>query len=114
MDLAQLGPHLTPILTVAILVSAIKPFLEVRIPRTAPLHDAAIRLLAIGLGLAGMLADYLLHTSHASGPGVETALGAGLLAGVGAILTYHLVAGDLFDGPLQTAQSRSDEPAKAG
>jgi hypothetical protein len=102
MDLAQLGPHLTPILTVAILVSAIKPFLEVRLPRTAPLHDATIRLLAIGLGLGGMLANYLLHTAHAGGPGVESALGDGLLVGVGAILTYHLVAGDLFAAPVRS------------
>jgi hypothetical protein len=98
MDLAQIGPHLSPILIIAILVSVIKPFLEVRIPRATPLHDAVVRLLAIGLGLAGMLADYLLRAARANGLGIENALGSGLLAGVGAILTYHLVAGDLFDG----------------
>ena len=99
MDLTTIGPHLTPILTIAILVSAIKPFLETRLPRTAPLHDAVIRVLALALGLAGMPADYLLHTAHVSGPGLENALGSGLLAGMGAILTYHLVAGDLFGAP---------------
>ena len=79
------------------MVSAVKPFLEVRIRRTAPLHDATIRLLAIALGLAGMSLDYLLHATRVSGPGMEDALGKGLLAGVGAILTYHLIAGNLFD-----------------
>ena len=96
MDLTTIGPHLTPILTIAILVSAVKPFLETRLPRAAPLHDATVRALALALGIVGMPADYLLHTAHASGPGIENALGSGLLAGMGAILTYHLVAGDLF------------------
>ena len=96
MDPTQLGPHLTPILTISILVSLLKPFIEQTCPPVAPLHDALIRLLAITLGLTGMVLHYSLHTQHISGPGIENALGSGLLAGVGAILTYHLVSGSLF------------------
>lgn len=96
MDIAQLGPHLTPVLTIAILVSILKPFLERRVPPAAPLHDAVVRLLAVGLGLLGMTADYLIHAPALNGAGMENALGGGLVAGVGAILTYHLVAADLF------------------
>lgn len=103
MNIAQLGPHLTPVLAIAILVSTIKPFLEQRVAPSAPLHDAIVRLLAIALGLAGMLADYLLHAGTLSGSGVENALGSGLVAGVGAILTYHLVAGDVFGGARSSA-----------
>jgi hypothetical protein len=98
MDIAQLGPHLTPVLAVAILVSLIKPFLERRIASTNPLHDPAIRLLAVGLGVLGTLFDYTVNAHGATGVGLENALGSGLVAGVGAILTYHLVAGDVFTG----------------
>ena len=90
---------LTAAALVAILVSIIKPFAEARMPRDWPLHDASIRLLAIALGLAGELADYLNHTAHATGPGLQNALGSGLAAGLGAILTYHVVSGNLFDPP---------------
>ena len=98
MDITGLGPHLTPILAIAILVSMIKPFLERRVPIADPLHDATVRLLAVGLGLVGMTIDYALHAHAISGPGLEDALGGGLVAGVGAILTYHLVASDVFTG----------------
>jgi hypothetical protein len=99
MDLSQLGPHLTPILTIAILVSAIKPFLEQNLKPGDRLHDATIRLLALALGLAGLATDYLIHAAPPTAAGLERALGGGLLAGVGAILTYHLVAGDVFSSP---------------
>jgi hypothetical protein len=98
MDIAQLGPHLTPVLAVAILVSLIKPFLERRVPTTNPLHDPAIRLLAVGLAVLGTLLDYAVNAHAATGAGLENALGSGMVAGVGAILTYHLVAGDVFTG----------------
>ena len=91
MDIAQIGPNLTPILAIAILVSAIKPFLERRMPIADPLHDATVRALAIALGLLGMAMDYVLHACAVTGSGIENALGDGLVAGVGAILTYHLV-----------------------
>ena len=42
MNVAQLGPHLTPVLAIAIVVSLLKPFLEQRLPPTRPLHDPAI------------------------------------------------------------------------
>jgi hypothetical protein len=98
MDLTQLGPHLTPVITIAILVSLIKPFLERRLPAANPLHDPTIRLLAVGLGVLGTLFDYAVNSHAATGVGVENALGSGLVAGVGAILTYHLVAGNMFTG----------------
>jgi hypothetical protein len=98
MDISQLGPHLTPVLAIAVLVSLIKPFLERRVPTTNPLHDPAIRLLAVGLGVLGALLDYALNTHVATGAELENALGSGLVAGVGAILTHHLVAGDMFSG----------------
>jgi len=100
MDIAQIGPNLTPILAIAILVSAIKPFLERRMPIADPLHDATVRALAIALGLLGMATDYVLHAHAVTGSGIENALGDGLVAGVGAILTYHLVRG----GVLSAAQ----------
>ena len=40
-----------------------------------------------------MATDYVLHAHAVSGAGLENALGDGLVAGVGAILTYHLVRG---------------------
>jgi hypothetical protein len=95
MDLTQLGPHLTPVLAIAIVVSLAKPFLERRVPPAHPLHDPLLRLLAVALGVAGMAFDYLAHAG-ATAPGLENALGGGLLAGAGAILTYHLVAGSMF------------------
>ncbi len=98
MDISQLGPHLTPVISIAILVSLIKPFLERRLPAANPLHDPAIRLLAVGLGVLGTLFDYAVNSHAATGMGIENALGSGLVAGVGAILTYHLVAGDVFTG----------------
>jgi hypothetical protein len=98
MNISQLGPHLTPVLAIAVLVSLIKPFLERRVSTTNPLHDPAIRLLAVSLGVLGTLLDYALNTRAATGTGIENALGSGLVAGVGAILTYHLVAGDVFSG----------------
>jgi hypothetical protein len=49
-----------------------------------------------GSDVSGMAFDYLTHAG-ATAPGLENALGAGLLAGVGAILTYHVVAGNMFD-----------------
>jgi hypothetical protein len=101
MNLAQLGPHLTPILTVAILVSMVKPFLEQRVPTARPLHDPLIRLLAIALGVIGMLLDYLAHGAP-SPLGLENALGSGLLTGASAVLTYHLVSGNLFGGTSST------------
>ena len=76
-------------------------------PRDWRLHDATIRLLAIAIGVAGKLADYLNHTAHASGPGLQNALGSGLAAGLGAILTYHVVSGNLFDQPLQPPAAAS-------
>ena len=97
MDIAQIGPNLTPILAIAILVSAIKPFLERRVPIADPLHDATVRALAIGLGLLGMATDYVLHAHAVTGSGIENALGDGLVAGVGAILTYHLVRGGVLN-----------------
>ena len=97
MDIAQIGPNLTPILAIAILVSAIKPFLERRVSPADPLHDATVRALAIALGLLGMVADYLLHGHAVTGSGIENALGDGLVAGVGAILTYHLVRGGVLN-----------------
>jgi hypothetical protein len=97
MDLTQLGPHLTPVLTIAILISLVKPFVERRIPATDALHDPLIRLLAVALGVVGMALDYLAR-AHPTSLGFENALGSGLIAGAGAILTYHLVAGSLFDG----------------
>ncbi len=70
-------------------------------PRDWRLHDATIRLVAIAIGLAGELGDYLNHAQHATGPGLQSALGQGLAAGLGAILTYHVVSDNLFDQPQQ-------------
>lgn len=97
MDITQLGP-LTPVLAIAIIVSLLKPFLERRFPVTDSLHDSAIRVFAVALGLVGLSADYLLNTSRLTGSGFEHALGNGLVAGVGAVLTYHLVTGSIFGG----------------
>jgi hypothetical protein len=94
MNFAQIGPHLTSILAIAILVSLAKPFLEQIVPVTRPLHDPLIRLLAVALGIAGMAFDYVANGSPTL-PGLENALGSGLLAGVSAILTYHLVSGSM-------------------
>ncbi len=93
-------------LLIAILVSLVKPFLERRIGPADPLHDPTVRLLAIGLGLGIGLGNYLLHTDHPNGPGAEGALGLGLTAGLGAIITYHAVSGSVFNGPPAPAQQQ--------
>jgi hypothetical protein len=92
---------LTAAARVAIAVSLVKPYVEARMPKGWSLHDATIRLLAIAMGIAAAVADYLNHTAHVSGPGVQNALGSGLAAGLGAILYYHIVSGNLFDQPRQ-------------
>jgi hypothetical protein len=46
----------------------------------------------------GAALHYLPHAHTAAGSGVDNALGSGLVAGVGAILTYQMIAGDVFGG----------------
>jgi hypothetical protein len=42
-----------------------------------------------------MALTYLAH-ARPTAPGFENSLGSGLLAGVGAIVTYHLVTGNFL------------------
>lgn len=88
----------TLILVVAIVVSLLKPFLELSLKPASPLHDTAIRLLAIVVGLVAALTDYLVHTTNwQNGVLLESTLGRGLAAGVGAVLTYHLLTSSVWD-----------------
>jgi hypothetical protein len=89
MELAQIRSHPTPMRVIAILVSAAKPFPERRFPAADPLHDPA----ATGLGL-------------------EHALGNGLLAGMGAIVTCHQAPGGVFDNR-QRLLPRPPNPSRA-
>lgn len=52
---------------IAIVVGAIKPLPERRVPLADPLHDATVRALAIALRLPGIATDYALHAHAVSG-----------------------------------------------
>lgn len=86
------------VLVVAIIVSLIKPFLELKVGLTNPLHDTAVRLLAIAVGIIGSALDFAAHNgSWSNGQAIEALAGNGLVAGVGAVVTYHLLTGNVFD-----------------
>lgn len=88
----------TLILVVAIVVSLFKPFLELRLRPDHPLHDTTVRLLSIVVGLVAAIIDYMVHTAAwQNGAALEVVLGRGLAAGVGAVLTYHLLTSSVWD-----------------
>jgi hypothetical protein len=88
---------LSLMLIVAIVVSLLKPILELGLKPNTALHDTGIRITALLAGLVGAVLDYAIHTHNWwNGPGVETALGIGLAAGVGAIATFHLLTADVW------------------
>lgn len=82
----------------AIIVSLLKVFIEMRVKPGLVLHDTLIRIVAIAVGMAVVLADYTLHAGNwQNGSGVEDALGRGLLVGIGSIISYHLITASAFD-----------------
>lgn len=86
------------VLVVAIVVSLVKPFLELAIKPANALHDTMIRLMAIVVGLIFAGIDYGVHGgSWGQGALVEATAGRGLVAGVGAVLTYHLLTSSVWD-----------------
>lgn len=76
---------------VAVLLGILKAF----VPGSGARQDSTIRLLAILLGCGGQLANYLLNTSPATGPGIEGAMGVGFSAGIVAMGIYHTYNGDV-------------------
>ncbi len=82
-------------LSLGVIVSMLVGLLKAWIPGNGAQNASAVRLLAIVLGVAGQFGNYLLNTPHPTGPGIEGALGIGFAAGVAAIGSYHVYAGQL-------------------
>lgn len=88
---------LSAALVIAIVVSLIKPFVEARVPRGTPLHDGAIRVCAVLIGVGGELAARAV-AGPLTARGAWDAAGAGMLAAITAIATFHLVTASYFSG----------------
>lgn len=80
----------TLIVIIAALVQLLKPLLELAVPPEAPPHDGIIRLVAVLLGLGGVIVNY---GAPATGPGWVQVIGVGIGTGLGAIGAYHAVSG---------------------
>ena len=89
-------------LVIAVIVSLVKTYLELAVPPASRLHDATIRAVAVGLGVAGAVVQAGLDrplTLHLA----WDAAGQGLVYGLTAIASFHLVTGDYFGGTQGTA-----------
>jgi hypothetical protein len=89
------------VLGVALLVSLAKPFLETwLLPVNSPLHDAGIRLFCVFVGVLIVASASLLALAPgqaATGTLFFLAAVEGGKAALGAIVTYHVVTGSVFN-----------------
>lgn len=77
---------------IAILVSLLKPFLEVRVPPGAAIHDGLIRAIAVVIGVAGAVANTAIVGHGFAWLPAWNAAGAGLLDSITAVAAYHLTS----------------------
>ena len=94
-------------LVIAILVSLVKPLIELWLPPTAPAHDSVIRLLAVAAGVGGEIIRTAVDSTITL-QSAWSAAGTGLMEGVFAVATYHLVTANYFDS--STAKTPTPVP----
>ena len=87
---------------VAIIISLVKPFIELWIKPGDQIHDALIRLLALVMGLVGQLAYTATTSSLTTGTQMWSSASAGVEAGLTAIVVFHIVTASYFDNPTPT------------
>jgi hypothetical protein len=105
-------------LVVYVLCSLIKPFLEASFlpsfnkdETVNTLHDPAIRLLALLLGIGAQVVNYLVFSTHSTAPGLFTAMTGGAGAALAAIGTFHITNSNYFDpGTSATPVPHGDVP----
>ena len=81
---------------VAVAVSLLKPFLEAKLKPNAPLHDVAIRWLAIVLGIAFYAAISIAAGGYFSASFCVFAVLNGAIVGLTAIGAFHLLTGTYY------------------
>ncbi len=103
-------------LVVAIVVSLVKPWIEVSIKPNNPRHDPLIRLLAILFGILLYLGVSLATNVSWGAALVVLALLNGGVIGLMSIATYHLVSGSWIPTPdgQNTAASSTTSPTTSG
>jgi len=88
---------------VAVAVSLLKPFLEAKLKPDAPLHDAAIRWLAILLGVVFYAAISIAAGGYFSASFCVFAVLNGAIVGLTAIGAFHLLTGTYYPTLTATA-----------
>ena len=92
MDPTQVGIGIGAAAIIAMLISTIlKPLLETWVKPSAPLHDPAVRSMAILGGIIWYVGDYLVHAAHPNWTGAIDQHLPGIVIGAGSVVTYHLV-----------------------
>lgn len=87
--------------------SIFRPIIETRLKPDNPLHDPAIRLLGVLMGIVWYAGVYVTHTPGWTWAGLTDQLLPGIIVGAGSIVVYHGV-----NGSAPTVKTKPDASPK--